>query len=279
MKKKKRERERNERSSLSRAARAQNAAASALGLAPRFGGRPSLELHLRAPRHLLKASWAGAGAGPGPVRGAGSLLTGRGALTPSQRPARRQRRGRRLGRRLPRSSARSRRGGGERCSRGWRRPPPLSPYRTRGPDGACLSAPAVTAPPFPEVAKRADKSPTRQGGPGRKCAGRRRRREGAGSRPSRAAAAPLAPQSLTPRSPGASAAPSLPGHLLRAAHTTPPPPSTTAAAAHGARPAAAEASAHSARPRRRPAHSTARCRPLPPCLAALTPTPRATLAP
>lgn len=78
---------------------------------------------------------AGATAGPGPVRGAGTLLTGCGALTPSQRPARRQRRrqGRQRGRRLPGSSAPSR-GGGERCCCGWRRPPPLSPYRTRGPD-------------------------------------------------------------------------------------------------------------------------------------------------
>lgn len=59
---------------------------------------------------------AGAAAGPGPVREAGTLLTGCGALTPSQRPARRQRRrqGRQRGRRLPGSSAPSR-GGGERC--------------------------------------------------------------------------------------------------------------------------------------------------------------------
>lgn len=69
-------------------------------------------------------------------------------------------------------------------------------------------------------------TPPDRGEPGRKCAGRqrrrrrrRRRREGAGNRPERAAAAPLAPQSLTPRSPGASTAPSLPGHLLHAAHT------------------------------------------------------------
>lgn len=145
---------------------------SALGLAPRSGGRPSLELHLRAPRHLLGSSWAGAGAGPGPVRRTGTLLTGCRALTPSQRPARRQRRrqGRRLGRRLPRSSAPSR-GGGQCCCCGWRRPPPLSPCRTRGLDGAWFSAPAVTAPPFPEVAKRPGESPTRQGRAGEEVRG------------------------------------------------------------------------------------------------------------
>lgn len=93
-----------------------------------------------------------------------------------------------------------------------------------------------------------------RGGLRRKCAGRQRR-EGAGSRPRRTAAAPLAPLSLTPRSPGASAAPHCPA-IFSAPHTrTPPPPSTTAAAAHGTRPAAAEASAHTARPRRRPAHT------------------------
>lgn len=95
-----------------------------------------------------------------------------------------------------------------------------------------------------------------KGGPGRKCAGRPRQwREGAGSRPGRAAAAPLTPQSLTSRSPGASAAPHCPA-IFSAPHTrTPPPPSTTVAAAHGVRPATVEANAHTARPRRRPAHT------------------------
>lgn len=114
---------------------AQNAAEAALSLAPRLGGWPALELHPWTRRHLLWSRWAGAAAGPGPVRGAGTLLTGCGALTPSQRPTRRQRRqqGRQRGSRLPGSSAPSR-GGGERCCCGWRRPPPLSPYRTRGPE-------------------------------------------------------------------------------------------------------------------------------------------------
>lgn len=212
-------------------------------------------MHLRAPRSLLRSS--GAGAGPGPVQGAGALLTGGGDPTPSQRPVRRRWRqqGRQLRRPLPRFRARSR-GGYQGCCCGWQRPPPPSPYRTRGPDGAWLSTPAITAPRgFPEGPRRESPPRTRSGRAGRKFAGRRRRsggggarREGAGNRPSRAAAAPLAPQSLTPRSPGASAAPHCPA-IFSALHTrTPPPPSTTAAAAHGARPAAAEASARTARP-------------------------------
>lgn len=84
------------------------------------------------------------------------------------------------------------------------------------------------------LSRQASPAPDR-GGPRRKYAGRQRR-EGAGSRPRRTAVAPLAPQSLTPRSPGASAAPHCPA-IFSALHTrTPPPPSRTAAAAHSTRP-------------------------------------------
>lgn len=210
----------------------QNTAASALG--PGLGAQSSpaarraacaraASLNAEAPP-LVEPSGRGSRPRPGPVRGAGTLLTGCRALTPSQRPARKQRRrqGRRRGRRrqlrlrLPGSSAPSR-GGGERGCCGWRRPPPLSPYRTRGPDAP--GSPPWRLQPGCSLRWRSgqERPPPDRGGSGRKCAGRRR--EGAGSRPGRAAAAPLAPQSLTPRSPGASTAPSLPGHLLRAAHT------------------------------------------------------------
>lgn len=129
-------------------------------LAPRLGGRPRLELHLRARSYLLRSSWVGAG--PGPVQGASTRLTACRALTPSQRLARRQQRqqGRQLRRQLPRSSARSRSSDECYCC-GWQRPPPLSPYRTRGSSCAWLSAPVVTALLFPEVAKRERKSRTR----------------------------------------------------------------------------------------------------------------------
>lgn len=228
---------------------------SALSLAPRLGRRPSLELHLRTRRYLLKLSWAGAG--PGPVQGAGTLLSGCRALTPSQRPARRQWRqqGRQLRSRLPRSSARSR-GSGECCCCGWPRPPPpLSPYRTRGPDCVWLSAPAITAPLFPEVAKQARESRTPigegRGGSARAGSGGR----GRGTGPAGPQRRPSLLSRLLPRSPSASAAPHYPV-IFSAPHTrTPPPPSTTATAAHGARRAAAEASAHTARPCRRPAHT------------------------
>lgn len=167
-----------------------------------------------------------------------------------------------VGRRLPGSSARYR-GGDEGCCCGWRTPPPHSPYRTRGPDCALALRPVGCSPQFPEVARRASPQPGGEGrgGSARAAAGGR---EGAGSRPGRAAAAPLAPQSHTPGSPHASAAPSLPGHLFGAAHRRllhrarrPPPPSAPS------RPR--EASAHTARPRRRrPAHTARpRRRPLP----------------
>lgn len=188
---------------------AQNAA---LGLAPRLGGRPSLEMH-------FKACWR-ARSRPGRVRGAARFSRAAGTLTPSQRPARRQRRRqrRRLGRRLPRFSAGSRDGGGG-CCCGRRTPPPLSPYRTRGPDCALALRPAAAARSSLEWRGGPERPPPERGGPGRKCAGRRRRAGGGGEQARRAAAAPLAPQSHTPGSPGASAAPLLPGHLFGAAHT------------------------------------------------------------
>lgn len=149
---------------------AQNAA---LSLAPRLGGRPSLEMH-------FKACWR-AQSRPGRVRGAARFSRAAGPLTPSQRPARRQRRrqGRRLGRRLPRSNAGSRDGGGG-CCCGRRTPPPLSPYRTRGPDCALALRPAVAARSSLEWRGGPERPPPERGGPGRKCAGRRRRAGGRG---------------------------------------------------------------------------------------------------
>lgn len=180
---------------------ARNVAASGLGprgsefgLAPRLGGRPSLGLHLRARRYLLRSSWAGSG--PGPVQGAGTLLTGCGAPTPSQHPGQRQRQlqGRQLRGPLPRSSARSR-GRYEGCC-GWPRPPPLSPYRTRGPEQCLALHPGEYGPAVPGGAE-AGKSVPHPIGEGREevrgPAAAAQRREGAGSRPGRAPAAPLAP--------------------------------------------------------------------------------------
>lgn len=156
----------------------------ALGLAPRLGGRPPLELHLRAREVSPRGELGGSRARPGP-RGGHASQRLRGAPTPSQRPERRQRRqrGRQLRGQLPRSSARSR-GGCEGCCCGWPRPPPLSPYRTRG-TGLCLALHPgdFTAPLVPGGAE-AGKSVPHPIGEGREevrgPAAAERRREGGG---------------------------------------------------------------------------------------------------
>lgn len=221
-------------------------AATQFSLAPRLRGRPSLQLHLRTRRYLLRSSWAGAG--PGPVQGAGTLLTGCRAPTPSQRRARRQRRqqGRQLRRQLPRSSARSR-SGYECCCCGWPRPPPLSPYRTRSPT-------VPGSPPRrlqPRCSLRCVRGKVRpaadRGGPGRKCAGRRRPTSGGRGR----GAGPVGPRrrpSLLSRSlrghqaqaPPLTARPSSSrctyGHRLRQARRPPPPTEPASERSHSQAP-------------------------------------------
>lgn len=211
------------------------AGAGGLSLSPRRGARPSPELHLAPWRRLLRSS-----------RPARSFSRVTRPLTPSQRPARRQqgRQERRHGRRLPGSSAGSRGGGAGGCSCSRRTLPPLSPYRTRGSDCALALRPAAAAAaPSRGEARRGEAgrraggqaAPARgEGGPGRKCAGRRRR-EGAGSRPGGSRRRP----SLLSRT--------LRGHQRkhrpltarpswrRCTRTT--PPSSTPAAARSARPA------------------------------------------
>lgn len=213
----KRVRERHQRSSL---------CGRRSSLSPRRGARPSPELHLAPLRRLLRSSW--------PAR---SFSLAAQPLTPSQGPAGKQRRRqeRRHGRRLPGSSAGSRRGGagGYSCSR--RTQPLLSPYRTRGSDSALALHPAAAvAAPSRGTARRRPPPEGRErwGGSARAAAASGR---GRGAGPAGRGGAPrssVAHSGVT----SASAAPSLPGHLVRAAHTT-PPPSTPATAARSARPA------------------------------------------
>lgn len=278
---------RNQRSSLSRAAagrrtwRLQRSGRDwALSLAPRLGGRPSLELHLRTRRYLLQVELGGSRPRPGPRGGHASHR--------QQGPSL-----------LHHSARRGGSGDSKDDSSGVGfldlvheaaaaanvavaagRDPRRSLHIGRGTRTAPGSPPRRLQPrcSLRWLSRQASPAPDR-GGPRRKYAGRQRR-EGAGSRPRRTAVAPLAPQSLTPRSPGASAAPHCPA-IFSALHTrTPPPPSRTAAAAHGTRPAAAEASANTARPRRRPAHTAGPVvGPSPSASPPSPPTPRATLVP
>lgn len=80
-----REKARDQRSSSSKTAAAWVLRpGSALGLAPRLGGRPAFEQHVQPRRHL-RMELARTGTGPVGSRRGTLLLSGRGALTPSQR--------------------------------------------------------------------------------------------------------------------------------------------------------------------------------------------------
>lgn len=130
-------------------------------------------------------------------------------------------------------------------------------YRTQGPGCAWLSAPAVTASLFPEVAKRAGESPTRKGRAGEEVRGPAATAAAGGggeqARPGRGGAprSSVAHRGVTTRKRRPLTA--RPSFSRRS--RTPPPPSTTVAAALSALPAVAEARAHTARPCRRPAHT------------------------
>lgn len=225
----------------------------------------------RAPRkRLLRSSWR-----------APSFSCAAGPFTPSRRPARRQRRQRerRHGRRLPGSSAGSRGGGTGSYSCSKRALPPLSPYRTRGSDGARALRPAAAeaAPtigeagswPPPEGGERGEGQEEVRGPP---------RAGGGGEQARRAAAAPLAPQSHTLGSPAEAPPPHCPA-ILSALHIQEtPPPGTPAAAVRSARPSGRGRGERSRcqAPPPPSAHGKALLQAPPPRLA-LTPTPRATL--
>lgn len=210
---------------------AQNAAASALSLAPRLGGRPAFELHLGTRRHLLWSSWAVAGAGPGPVQGRARFSRAAGPL-------------------LHHSARRGGSGDGKDCGEvvgfldlvhraaaaanvaaaagGGRR-------RSLHIGHAWLSAPAITARQFPEVAKRTGEAPAREGrageevrGPAAAGEGGEQARPGRGSGPSSSVAysevtrrkrRPLTARPSSPRGTH--------GRLLRQAPRSPPPTAPT----------------------------------------------------
>lgn len=312
-----------QRSSLSQAAAGRRtvavaaaAAASVLGprtpvssllrsLAPRLGGRPSHELHLRAGAEVSpRVELGGSRARPGPVRSKGRARFSPAAGGPYSITAPRAEEAAATARTtapgwsassilVPEAAAAAAPKAAVAAGPGRRRSLHIG---RGGPDGAWLSTPAIVQPRWFPGGAEAGKSvphPVGQGreevrGPRRRLAEQQRREGGGEQAQAGRGAADGAPRSLVAHSEVTrrKRRPSLPGHLPRAAHTrTPPPPSTTAAAAaaaHGARPPGrgGDERSHSPGPPPPPpsAHSRPRRRPLPPRLAALTPTPRATLA-